>query len=118
MDSPKSNPHPTVDPEMTTDLDAKVESDPDIKADSETDPKAESDPNSKADSNSDPKASSNPDLRAESDSSPAAVRPWPSDMGHDQFMKSLVAFYAERGYGPRLHLCQWKLLTAFNAGHN
>lgn len=39
-----------------------------------------------------------PDPKADSDSSsPFSARPWSSDMAHDQFMKSVEAFYAERG---------------------
>ena len=90
--------------------DAKVESDPDIKP--------ESDLNSKADANSDPKAGANPVPGADPDASPATATPWHSDMAHDQFTNSLVAFHAERGSGLRLHIYQSKRLTAFNLGRN
>lgn len=80
MNSPKPDPDPTVDSEIINDSDPKADSDPDLTVESDPGPKAESDP----------------DPRADSNSSPAAARPWLSDMAHDQFMKSLVAFYAER----------------------
>lgn len=118
MDSPKSKDHLIVDTEMTTDPDARVESDPDIRPDSETDPKVESDPSSKADPDARTKAGANPDPPRDSDSSPAAATPRQSDIAHDQFTKSLVAFHAERGCGSRLHRSKMKLLTTFNAAHN
>ena len=117
MDSPKSNPHPTVGSEIPTDPDTKAESDPDIKADSEeTEPRAESDPNSKADFSPDPKAGSIRDTQANPGSSLAVARPWQSDMARDQFIKSLTEFHAERGSDPRLHRQQLRRLTAFNLG--